>query len=143
MNIQWQRIKGCMLISLAGDLNVQGVEQLKQALATKLPPSEYPKLRAVVFDFSHVSHLEPAGLGLLLSLWKELNPHGVKVALACLQGEQDKVVRLAHLHRLTPLYRSPMAAVAALGEQPQPTEASSTQEPREITSNIPDLPDIP
>ncbi len=141
MNIQWQRTKGCMLISLAGDLNVQGVEQLKQGLETQLPPSVYPKLRAVVFDFSQVSNLEPAGLGLLLSLWKELNPHGVKVALASLQGQQDKVVRLAHLHRLTPLYRSPMAAVAALGEQPKPSEASSTpQAPREITSDIPDIP---
>lgn len=79
-------------VALAGDMDIDVTEILQNELA--------PELRdkmAVEFDFAQVSFVDSSGIGLLITLVKDLKGNGQKAVIRNLQPDVRQVFDLLQL----------------------------------------------
>lgn len=59
--------------------------------------------RDMVFDFSGVSYLDSAGLGVLVQFAKSMKSLGLELRLCCVRPVVQRVMKLVHVDRILPL----------------------------------------
>ena len=95
--------------------------QTRQAYQTAVNQAEAASPRQIIFDFTDLSYIDSAGLGLLTLTHRKLTGAGIKISLANPQGSVKEILLLTNMNAMLPFYDS----VAAVTQQSKLTTVSS------------------
>ena len=76
-----------------------------------------PKGNCVIFDLSHVTHIDSAAIGSIVRCFAHLQKSGGRLRLAGCSGMIEASLRLTQVHKVLEIY--PTAAAAAENFSPQ------------------------
>jgi anti-sigma B factor antagonist len=97
----------CPILILAGELDLSTIPRLEKPLLTQLGSNA-----AVIFDLTRVSFIDSSGIGLLI---KAFRAGGGALYTVIAEGSQvDRVLNLAGVNRVLPLFTDREQAIAAL-----------------------------
>ena len=106
MEYRYETVNDVQKVSLDGRLVAACSEEFKSAMFSLLA-----KKQKVVFDLSKMSHIDSAGLGVLVSILQWFNANGGVMKLACLQPRPKIVFDITHVCRLFEIYDTLDAAL--------------------------------
>jgi len=104
------------VLGFSGKLNFQS----RQAYQTAVNQAQAASPRQIIFDFTNLSYIDSAGLGLLTVTHRKLTGAGIKISLANVQESVKQLLLLINMDKLFPLFDS----VAAASQQPKTAEFS-------------------
>lgn len=111
-NYQIQTHEGHLLITLSGDITIgcslSYKEDLKKALADH-------QCYQVLVDLDQVPFMDSSGLGMLISLFKEVSEHDGKIVFYSLQDYILKLIKLVRLDQVLTIAATEEEAKAKLG----------------------------
>jgi len=95
------------VLGFSGKLNFQSRPVYHKAVnqAQAASPSQ------IIFDFTDLSYIDSAGLGLLAVTHRKLTGTGIKISLANGQESVKQLILLINMDRLFPLFDSVAAAI--------------------------------
>lgn len=107
------------VIEVTGEIDLR----TGQILRTRLLELASAGFGRIIIDFVGVRFCDAAGLGVLVAVQNKLRPQGGRLVLARVRDAQRRLLRVAGLHHLFPLYDSVPDAVSA---DQKPTAAPLT-----------------
>lgn len=107
MKVQKKTVGKVCLIEIEGEVNAEHASQLKKALAQAREESS----KNFVLDLSRVSFIDSTGLGILISLMRQLKDDKGKLRLAGLQDEVRSIFEITRLFRVFEISNTVEAAL--------------------------------
>lgn len=89
---------GYLFIDLSGDIYVRDADHLRFEMLEKFNTGNYH----FVLDMSKVTHIDSAGLGVLIQLHKRVMPHQGSITI---KGASGVVKELLHLTRMERIFK--------------------------------------
>lgn len=100
--------KGVAIVHLQGSIHTgPDCRLLEQETDVLIGSKEH----FVVFDFSHVSHIDSAAIGTIVRCYSKLKGSGGFLRLAGCTGMIERSMKLTQLHKVLEIYPSTEAAV--------------------------------
>jgi len=69
----------------------------------------------VIFDFSHITHIDSAAIGMIVRCFSHVKKGGGILRLACATGMVDASLRMTQIHKVIGMYPTVAAAAEDLG----------------------------
>ena len=110
MTIRARREPGYVVVTVAGEVDIATVAQLRERLAV-LAVSGVP----LVADLDQVSFIDATGLGALAGAAREATEHGTSLHVVCAQPQTRRLFRVTGLDRQIPLAHDLAEVLRVLG----------------------------
>lgn len=110
MKIQSKQISDICILELEGEVDAEHAPQLKKSLV--MAQEEFAK--NFVLDLNKVSFIDSTGLGVMISLMRQLKKAGGKLRLTGLQEEVRSIFEITRLFRVFEISPSVEDAVQAI-----------------------------
>ncbi len=109
LNIRVRQYRGYVLITVAGEVDIAAVAQLRECLAA-VAPGGLP----LVVDLDEVTFLDATGLGALVGGANRATAHGASLHVVCSQRQTRNLLHLTGLERRLGLCRTLADALTAI-----------------------------
>lgn len=106
-----QSEKEYLLVTINGELVLADSQQIKEEVKKAI---EEDKRYQVIIDLSGVDFIDSSGLGVLIGWFKTVNQAQGKIAYVGLAEYVKKIISLAKLDKIFPIYSSASEAIAHL-----------------------------
>jgi len=103
--------KGVVLVSAAGEVDLNTSPQLRQAMAPHLKK----KMRGLVVDLSQVSYMDSSGIATLIEAMQGCQKFGMSLRLSAPSTAVSEVFKMAHLDKIFEIRASREEAMKDLG----------------------------
>lgn len=103
--------RGVLVISLQGDLDHHGVEQIRDKIESQLEQTHY---QGLVMSFRNIDFMDSSGLGLILGRLRSVSQHGGHMALCEVSLSLRKLFEMSGLLKVLPVYDAEDTAVDAV-----------------------------
>ena len=110
LTIRTRRKPGCVIVTVAGEIDIVTASRLRDRL-TALAVGGRP----LVADLDQVSFIDATGLGALAGAARRAADRGVSLHVVCDQPQTRRLFRVTGLDRQIPLARNLAEALRALG----------------------------
>lgn len=121
LGIDVQKIQGCPVLSVKGEIDIYTAPMFKQAVVGLVSDGNTD----VVIDLSGVTFMDSSGFGTLLGATRRLRPAGGGLHLAGANTTIQRMLRLTRLDTIMQLYEDTDAAVRAVrGTSGEPAQAA-------------------
>lgn len=107
--ISIQAEKTYLLVTINGELVLTDSQQIKEEVKQAI---EKDGRFQVVIDLSKVDFIDSSGLGVLIGWFKTVNQAQGKIAYVCLTEYVSKIISLAKLDKIFPIYATAEEALA-------------------------------
>ncbi len=107
------------IVSIAGDVDLYNVSELKDALYQAIEED----VQSLVVDMKNIFYMDSSGIGSLLGAHKRMKRKGGRFSLVNMQKETREVFRLASLHNFFNIYQDiddNYLAIPAYGVEAEP-----------------------
>ena len=101
LTVRVRREQGCAIITVAGEVDIATVAQLRERLA-ELAGSGCP----LIADLDQVSFIDAAGLGVLAAAAGRSAAHGASLQVVCAQRRTRRLFRITKLDRYLAVSRT-------------------------------------
>lgn len=113
LQIETRRIEpDIMLLQITGKIALGRESQKIEVMVQDLLRRNEKKL---VFDLSHVDHMDSTGIGIMAYCFGTLNRSGGELRVAGASGKVLHLLQITHLDNILPLYPSVEEACKSLG----------------------------
>jgi anti-sigma B factor antagonist len=100
MTIRARREPGCVVVTIAGEVDIATVARLRARLSALVAPGI-----PLVADLDQVSFIDATGLGALAGAAREAAAQGVSMYVVCDRAQTRRLFRVTGLDRQIPLAR--------------------------------------
>ncbi len=108
--------EGVVIFRLTGRIIAPGIEEVSETLSETLAVRASPV--KLVFDFKGVTALDSSGLGALMKVYSDIQPHGGEIAVINVNKHVKNLIVMARLITVFKSYENEEDAVAALLHHP-------------------------
>lgn len=112
MSVKSKHDRGCLVVSLTGELDLKTAGELKATVDPAL--REARTAPTVVLDLSGVNFMDSSGMGAILGRYRTVSQMGGKLAVCSLTPQLRKLFELTGLTRIIPVFASQDDAVVGL-----------------------------
>ena len=106
MEVQYQKENKQLRIMITEDLDHHTVEKLRRKADYEIE-RHIPK--KVIFDFSKVTFMDSAGIGLLLGRYKNTTIFGGQLEIENVNEQVEKILNLSGITKLIPIHKEECA----------------------------------
>jgi anti-sigma B factor antagonist len=96
VKVNQKEISDICLLTIEGEIDAEHAAQFKRALIKARENSA----KKFVLDFHQVSFVDSTGLGILISLQRQLKEDGCRLRLAAFQDEVRSIFEITRLYRV-------------------------------------------
>ncbi len=100
MQISYRDLREHTIIMLEGDLDYTGIRELKSAILKVA----HEKSKNIILDFRYVSFIDSSGMGMLVSVNKELIGITGKIGLIHVSDDILNLLKMATVDKIVKLY---------------------------------------
>ncbi len=100
-----------LVATLSGELDHHNAAGIRKALEDRFAAAGVAHL---IFDLSKLRFMDSSGLGILIGRYKTVAALGGKTCIAAPSEQADRLLRLAGMHKIMPVFDSVDAAAAML-----------------------------
>ncbi len=100
-----------LVATLRGELDHHNAATIRQELEARFSSAGMPNL---IFDLSELRFMDSAGLGIIIGRYKTVSALGGKTCIAAPTEQADRLLRLAGIHKIIPIYETLSDAAAGL-----------------------------
>lgn len=111
LEVSTEVINGIQVAELKGELDISNADELNEVLVGEIRKLKKGEHFIVVLD--GLSFMDSTGIGVLLTIMKELNEIGGKLLAVCTNKGIKKIIDIAGLTLIMPVYASVEEAVRA------------------------------
>ena len=104
-----QSEKDFLLVTVSGELVLTDSQQIKEDVKKAI---EKDQRYQVMIDLSDVDFIDSSGLGVLIGWFKTVNQAQGKIAYAGLSEYVSKIINLAKLDKIFPIYATTVEAIS-------------------------------
>ena len=112
MQVLFKTEQNALIIKLRGELDHHSTEQIRSGIQDAITQSQTKHL---IFDFSELSFMDSAGIGMVIGRYKLMQALGGRVLLVC-DGRMRKIAEMSGLSRLMTICTNMEQAGLALVE---------------------------
>ena len=112
MQVLLKTEKNALIVKLRGELDHHSTEQIRTGLEAAITKSQTKHL---IFDFSELSFMDSAGIGMVIGRYKLIKALGGRVVLVC-EGRMRKIAEMSGLSRIMTICTNMEQAALALVE---------------------------
>ncbi len=100
-----------LVATLRGELDHHNASRVREELESRIASSG---MRNLIFDLSQLRFMDSSGLGILIGRYKMVSALGGQTRIAAPTKEADRLLALAGIYKIIPVYESVSAAAAGL-----------------------------
>ncbi len=100
-----------LVAALRGELDHHNAALVRQELESRFSAAG---MRHLIFDLSELRFMDSSGLGILIGRYKTVSALGGQTRIAAPTEQADRLLRLAGIHKIIPIYESLSDAAAGL-----------------------------
>lgn len=104
--------RNVLVVRLTGELDHHTAEKVRNRIDEKLMTGLYTNL---IFNLSGLIFMDSSGLGVLLGRYKRVSQLGGNMILCAVNPSVYRLMELAGLFKILPLYKNEQAALEACG----------------------------
>lgn len=98
-----ERYGGCLVIRIGSELDHHQVDKIREKADALI---ERGGIQNVIFDFSEVSFMDSAGIGMLTGRYKKVQYMGGKIYVAGVEPAVDRILKMTGIYKLVKKYDS-------------------------------------
>lgn len=111
MEITCKTTGRALVCSLQGELDHHSAAYVREELEGRFSASG---MRNLIFDLSRLRFMDSSGLGILIGRYKTVSALGGQTRIAAPSKEADKLLSLAGIYKIIPVYATVSEAAAGL-----------------------------
>ncbi len=100
-----------LVASLSGELDHHNAARVRGELESRFAAAG---LQNLIFDLAELSFMDSSGLGILIGRFKTVSALGGEVRIAAPSEQAERLLRLAGIHKIIPIFPSLSEAAAGL-----------------------------
>ncbi len=100
-----------LVATLRGELDHHNASYVREELESRISAAG---MRNLIFDLSQLRFMDSSGLGILIGRYKMIAALGGTTRIAAPSKEADKLLSLAGIYKIIPVYETVSAAAAGL-----------------------------
>ncbi len=100
-----------LVAALQGELDHHNAAQVREELESRFASAG---MRNLIFDLSKLRFMDSSGLGILIGRYKTVSALGGQTRIAAPSEQADKLLRLAGIYKIIPVYESVADAASGL-----------------------------
>ena len=100
-----------LVVSLRGELDHHNAAEVRRELEARFSSAG---MRNLIFDLSELHFMDSSGLGILIGRFKTVSVLGGETRIAAPSEQADKLLRLAGIHKIIPIFETVADAAAGL-----------------------------
>ncbi len=100
-----------VVAELRGELDHHNAARVREELESRFSAAG---MRNLIFDLSQLRFMDSSGLGILIGRYKTVSALGGQTRIAAPSEQADKLLRLAGIYKIIPVYESLSDAMAGL-----------------------------
>ncbi len=101
MQIKFKIESKTLIVQLIGELDHHTAEQVRMMIEGRLTEQNVKNL---IFDFSALSFMDSAGIGMMIGRYKQIKSLGGATLLICTSKTIYRLIEMSGLTRLIPVY---------------------------------------
>ena len=133
MEIRAERQGSAVVLNLDGPLTAEADTYRLRELVASLARLDSSRL---VLDLSNVEQIDSFGVGQLVALYNEIRPRGVALTLVNVDCRQKRLLEVAGLGRVFPVFGTRQEALTyhagPVVPRPRPARESSNEDARDV-----------
>ncbi|MDP4133505.1 MAG: anti-sigma factor antagonist [Bacillota bacterium] len=95
-------INKTLIASLSGELDQHSAVQVRAELDRRIKEG----CNNLVFDFKRLEFMDSSGIGVIIGRYKLVMALGGAICIACPKPQVERIIHLATIDRLIPIYKS-------------------------------------
>lgn len=103
MQLHFKLVNKTLIVSIAGEIDHHTCENLRDKVDGQLD-SNFGK--NIIFDFTGVSFMDSAGIGVIIGRYKKVTPLGGKIAIANVRPNIKRILEISGISRIAGLFDS-------------------------------------
>lgn len=111
MSVKSRFERGVLIISLQGELDHHGVEQIRDEIESQLEQGQY---QGLVMSFRSIDFMDSSGLGLILGRFRSVSQHGGKMVLCEVNASLRRLFEMSGLLKVLAVYETEDTAISAV-----------------------------
>lgn len=111
MDIKTKKQDNCLIVRLKGEFDMHSVPQFREKIIREM---EDNNLINLILNLKGVGFIDSSGLGAILGRYRHLDELGGKVILVGLKPQVEKIINLAGMLKLMPVYEDENIALESL-----------------------------
>ncbi len=100
MTETYMETKGALIVKLKGELDQHSAVRLRCNLDQKI----FEGTNHLILDLSELDFMDSSGIGIIVGRYKNLSALGGQLSVAGAKTYVDKILRLAAIDRIIPMY---------------------------------------
>lgn len=100
MTETYTETKGALIVHLKGELDQHSAVRLRCDLDRKI----FEGVNHLILDLSELDFMDSSGIGIIVGRYKNLSALGGKISVIGAKTYVDKILRLAAIDRIIPMY---------------------------------------
>lgn len=97
-----------MIVSISGELDHHNAAAVREEIDRRFSVSSAKHL---VFNLKNLKFMDSSGLGILIGRYKTVSAAGGKTSIAAPVQSAERLINLAGIHKIIPIYRTVDEAV--------------------------------
>lgn len=102
MTETYEEAKGALIVRLKGELDQHSAVKLRLNLDKKIMDGA----NNLIFDLSELDFMDSSGIGIILGRYKNVTALGGTASVASAKKHVEKILRMAAIDRIIPIYSS-------------------------------------
>lgn len=111
MHLAFKKIGRTMVVSMSGELDHHNAVTVREDIDRRFASSGAKNL---IFNLEGLHFMDSSGLGILIGRYKTVSAIGGKTMIASPSDQAKRLISLAGIHKIIPVYGSINAAVRAV-----------------------------
>lgn len=103
MVIKFKKIQNTLIVSLQGELDHHNADGIRDELDRRF---EISGAKNLIFDLDKLKFMDSSGLGIIIGRYKTVTALGGKTSIYAPNGPANRLINLAGIHKIIPLYQS-------------------------------------
>lgn len=111
MHLTFKKTGQTLVVSMAGELDHHNAVNVREEIDRRFSTSNAKNL---VFNLQKLAFMDSSGLGILIGRYKTVSAMGGKTAIAAPSLLTRRLIELAGVHRIIPIYETAQEAVGGV-----------------------------
>ncbi len=111
MNLTCRNTGRALVAVMEGELDHHNAAKVREELESRFAAAG---MRNLIFDLSRLRFMDSSGLGILIGRYKTVSALGGQTRIAAPSEQADKLLRLAGIYKIIPVYENVSEAAAGL-----------------------------
>lgn len=111
MVINFKKIQNTLVVSMQGELDHHNADGIRDELDRRF---EISGAKNIIFDLSELKFMDSSGLGIIIGRYRAASALGGRTCISVPQGTVYRLISLAGINKIIPLYHTVDDAVKKL-----------------------------